>query len=71
MSRTPLGPTETGAPSPRDRMVRLRIMLLALGASLWALVIVVRLVHLQVLERPFFQRQSARQSERTVTLEAR
>ena len=33
--------------------------------------IVVRLVHLQVLERPFFQRQSARQSERTVTLEAR
>ena len=71
MSRTPLGPTEGGAPSPRDRMVRLRIMLLALGASLWALVIVVRLVHLQVLERPFFQRQSARQSERTVTLEAR
>ena len=71
MSRTPLRPTETGTPSPRDRMVRLRIMLLALGASLWALVIAVRLIHLQVLERPFFQRQSARQSERTVTLEAR
>src|SRR5262245_29244503 len=52
-------------------MVRFRIMLLALGVSLWAVVIGVRLVHLQVLDRPFYQRQSARQSERTVTLEAR
>ena len=31
--------------------MRLRLMLLALAVSLWALVIVVRLVHLQVLER--------------------
>jgi cell division protein FtsI (penicillin-binding protein 3) len=58
-------------PESRERMVRFRIMLLALGASLWALVIMVRLVHLQVLDRPFYQKQSARQSERTVTLEAR
>jgi cell division protein FtsI (penicillin-binding protein 3) len=52
-------------------MVRLRIMLLALFASLWGLVVVVRLVSLQVLERPFYLKQSARQSERTITLEAR
>ena len=71
MTRTPIGPAEAGAPASRGRMVRLRLMLLALGASLWALVILVRLVHLQVLERPFFQKQSARQSERTITLEAR
>ncbi len=71
MTRTPIGPAEGGAPTSRGRMVRLRLMLLALGASLWALVILVRLVHLSVLERPFFQKQSARQSERTITLEAR
>ncbi|HEY6546745.1 MAG TPA: penicillin-binding transpeptidase domain-containing protein [Vicinamibacteria bacterium] len=71
MTRTPIGPAEAGAPVSRGRMVRLRLMLLALGASLWALVILVRLVHLQVMERPFFQKHSARQSERTITLEAR
>jgi cell division protein FtsI (penicillin-binding protein 3) len=31
----------------------------------------VRLVHVQVLERPFFEKQSARQSERTITLDPR
>ncbi len=71
MTRTPIGPAEAGAPVSRARRVQLRLMLLALGASLWALVILVRLVHLQVLERRFFQKQSARQSERTITLEAR
>ena len=73
MSRIPFGrsPLEPTGPPARERMVRLRIMLLALFASLWGLVVVVRLVSLQVLERPFYLKQSARQSERTVTLEAR
>ena len=62
---------EPTGPPARERMVRLRIMLLALFASLWGLVVVVRLVSLQVLERPFYLKQSARQSERTITLEAR
>lgn len=55
----------------RDRMTRLRLMLLALSISLWALVIVVRLFHLQVLGRPFFEHQGARQSERTINLDPR
>ena len=54
-----------------ERMVRLRLMLLALSVSLWALVITIRLFHLQVLGRPFFERQSARQSERTINLDPR
>ena len=58
-------------PSPRDRMVRLRLMLVALSACLWALVIVVRLVQLQVMGRPEFERQAARQSERTINLDPR
>jgi cell division protein FtsI (penicillin-binding protein 3) len=58
-------------PTGRERMVRLRLMLVSLGVGLWALVIVGRLLHLQVLERPFFQRQSQRQSERTITLDPR
>jgi cell division protein FtsI (penicillin-binding protein 3) len=52
-------------------MIHLRLMLLALGISLWGLVIAVRLVDLQVLERAFFERQSARQSERTINLDPR
>jgi cell division protein FtsI (penicillin-binding protein 3) len=43
-------------------------MLLALTISLWALVIGIRLVQLQVLGREFFEQQGARQSERTVNL---
>ena len=43
-------------------------MLLALTISLWALVIGIRLVQLQVLGRAFFEQQGARQSERTVNL---
>ncbi len=58
-------------PAPRAAQMRLRLMLVALSASLWGLAIVVRLVHLQVLERATFARQAARQSERTLTIEAR
>jgi cell division protein FtsI (penicillin-binding protein 3) len=43
-------------------------MLLALTISLWALVIGIRLVHLQVLGREFFEQQGTRQSERTLVL---
>jgi cell division protein FtsI (penicillin-binding protein 3) len=43
-------------------------MLLALSISLWALVIGIRLVHVQVLGRPFFEQQGTRQSERTLNL---
>src|SRR3979490_429887 len=70
---------ETGALSPhamgpdgreaRERMTRLRLMLLALSISLWALVITIRLFHLQVLARSFFEHQGARQSERTINLD--
>jgi cell division protein FtsI (penicillin-binding protein 3) len=70
---------ETGALSPhgpdgreaRERMTRLRLMLLALSISLWALVITIRLFHLQVLARSFFEHQGARQSERTINLDPR
>jgi cell division protein FtsI (penicillin-binding protein 3) len=58
-------------PSVRDRMVRFRLMLVALSACLWAVVVMVRLVQLQVLGRPFFERQAARQSERTITVDPR
>ncbi len=55
-------------PPLRERRARLRLMLLALTISLWALVIGIRLVQLQVLGRAFFEQQGARQSERTVNL---
>jgi cell division protein FtsI (penicillin-binding protein 3) len=55
-------------PTPRERKTRLRLMLLALTISLWALVIGIRLVQLQVLGREFFEQQGTRQSERTVNL---
>jgi cell division protein FtsI (penicillin-binding protein 3) len=51
--------------------VRLRLMLVTLSACLWVLVIMVRLVQLQVLGRAFFERQAARQSERTINLDPR
>jgi cell division protein FtsI (penicillin-binding protein 3) len=68
--RVALAPPPAG-PAHRERMQHLRLMLLALGVSLWALVIAVRLFHLQVLERAFFEKQSARQSERTINLDPR
>ncbi|HUL76079.1 MAG TPA: penicillin-binding transpeptidase domain-containing protein [Vicinamibacteria bacterium] len=46
-------------------------MLLALSISLWALVVGIRLVHLQVLGREFFVQQGTRQSERTLNLDPR
>jgi cell division protein FtsI (penicillin-binding protein 3) len=52
-------------------MVQLRLMLLALGVSLWGLCIGLRLVDLQVLQRSFYEKQSARQSERTINLDPR
>jgi cell division protein FtsI (penicillin-binding protein 3) len=55
-------------PPPRERQMRLRMMLLALSVSLWALVVGIRLVQLQVLDRAFFEQQGTRQSERTVNL---
>jgi cell division protein FtsI (penicillin-binding protein 3) len=48
--------------------VRLRLMLLALGISLWALVAGIRLVQLQVLGREFFEDLRRRQAERTIKL---
>ena len=56
---------------PRERRTRLRLMLLALSVSLWALVIFIRLVHLQVLGREFFEQQGTRQSERTLNIDPR
>src|SRR5262249_51576522 len=72
-ARPPLGAPFAAAPppAPRDRMVRLRLMVVALSACLWALVIVVRLVQLQVMGRPEFERQAARQGERTINLDPR
>jgi cell division protein FtsI (penicillin-binding protein 3) len=58
-------------PTVRDRRVRLRLMLVALSVCLWGVVIVVRLVQLQVLGREPFERQAARQSERTINLDPR
>ena len=58
-------------PSARERMVRLRLMLVTLSACLWVLVIMVRLVQLQVMGRAFFERQASRQSERTINLDPR
>ena len=69
MARLPLLPHD--APPPHHRRVRLRLMLLALGACLWSGVIVVRLVQLQVLDRPKYELQAARQSERTINLDPR
>ncbi|HXY42170.1 MAG TPA: penicillin-binding transpeptidase domain-containing protein [Vicinamibacteria bacterium] len=58
-------------PPRREQKTRLRLMLLALSITLWALVIAVRLVHLQLLDRGFFEQQGTRQSERTVNLDPR
>jgi cell division protein FtsI (penicillin-binding protein 3) len=67
----PLPPPEPGPAPSRERLTRLRLMLLALSVSLWAVVIGVRLFHLQVLQRRVFEKQSARQSERTINLDPR
>ena len=70
--RVPLVPPALAAArTPRDNKTRLRLMLLALSITLWALVIGIRLVHLQGLGREFFLQQSTRQSERTINLDPR
>ena len=69
MTRLPLHDPET--PTPYQRKVRLRLMLLALSACLWAGIIVVRLVQLQVLDVQKYELQAARQSERTINLDPR
>jgi cell division protein FtsI (penicillin-binding protein 3) len=58
-------------PSSRERLVRLRLMLVGFGVCLWAVIILVRLVQLQVLNRAGYERQAARQSERTIVLDPR
>jgi cell division protein FtsI (penicillin-binding protein 3) len=71
MERTPLTPLDPHAAPPGERLVRLRIMLLALSVCLWGVVVFIRLVQLQVLERGSYARQAARQSERTINLDSR
>ncbi len=62
---------DAAPPVGRQRMTRLRLMLLALSMSLWALVIGIRLFHLQVLARSHYEHQGTRQSERTINLDPR
>jgi cell division protein FtsI (penicillin-binding protein 3) len=62
---------DAGPGRSRERMTRLRVMLLALSVTLWGLVVTVRLVHLQVFERAAYEKQRARQSERTINLDPR
>ena len=57
--------------SAEERLLRLRLMLVALSISLWAVGISVRLLQLQVLSRPSFEKQAARQSERTINIDPR
>ncbi len=64
----PLRPIEGGA---ADRQARLRLMFLALCVITWALIIALRLMYLQVIERKDFLKLSARQSERTIKLDPR
>ncbi len=58
-------------PPSRDRMIRLRLMLVGLSISMWAVAAAGRLVHLQIVDQGFFQLQAARQSERTIRLDSR
>jgi cell division protein FtsI (penicillin-binding protein 3) len=69
MERALLSPVST--PSPRERRVRLRLMLVAFSVCLWAVVMLLRLAQLQVFGRESFARQAARQSERTINLDPR
>jgi cell division protein FtsI (penicillin-binding protein 3) len=66
----PAGTEERESPL-RGRLVRLRMMLVGLTVSLWALVIGGRLVHVQVLGHESFKQMADRQSERTIKLDPR
>jgi len=73
MNRPPIVPSmlTPAPPTHEERLLRLRLMLVALSLSLWSVGIGVRLIQLQVLERKAFERQAARQSERTINLDPR
>lgn len=67
-------PVMAAGPRPalaQERMARLRLMLLALCVTLWGLIVLTRLFHLQVLGRASLERLAARQSERTINLDPR
>ncbi len=66
----PPAPAPAAVPAG-SRLVRLRLMLIALTITLWALGIGVRLFQLQIVGHASFDRQAARQSERTITLDPR
>ena len=73
MDRPPIAPSALmpAQPTHEERLLRLRLMLVALSVSLWSVGIGVRLFQLQVLGRKAFERQAARQGERTINLDAR
>lgn len=76
MRRTDAPPALTVVMAPPgpgrwERLVRLRLMLIALSLCLWALIVLSRLVQLQLFGREAFARQAARQSERTINLDPR
>src|SRR4029453_15371344 len=71
MERPPLAPLTPPPPPPAERLVRLRLMLMALSVCLWAVVVSIRLVQLQVMGQASFARQASRQSERTINLDSR
>lgn len=73
MDRPPIVPSAVAPQglSPDERLLRLRLMLVALSVSLWAVGIGVRLFQLQVLGRASFAKQAARQSERTINIDPR
>jgi cell division protein FtsI (penicillin-binding protein 3) len=57
--------------SPIARNHDLRLYFLAMGATLWALVIVARLFQLQVMNHTRMLKEAQRQSDRTITVKAR
>ena len=64
-------PPRVERPTSRERLLRLRMMLVGFAVCLWAVIVLVRLVQLQVLDRVGYERQAARQSERTIVLDPR
>ena len=62
---------DDGTASVPERWARLRMMLVGLSISVWALVIGARLIHLQVLGHESFKQMADRQSQRTIKLDPR
>ena len=63
-----------GAHLPGNPVVRnhdLRLYFMAMGATLWALVIIARLFQLQVVSHERMLKEAQRQSDRTITVKAR